>query len=363
MNNTIRSTSIGLWALFVFVPGLFSAQIKENFADSIRLQYKIPELGYAVISSDSILTIHVSGVQNSKTKQKARLNDRFRIGSNTKTVTAYIAALLVKKGELKYETKFFDLYPELKQQSNPAYWNMTLQDLLTLRAHLQSWTYTNTRPTAREITGNEQQQRYAFIAWILRQPPDTVDKTIYWSNPAYVIAGLMMEKASGKSYELLVKEFGQSMNIDFQFGQPNCIGNDQPWGHNANLEPEKPAANDKLNWLSSAGNINVSLPDYAKFIQMQLRGLQGRSELFTAEEFDKMHYGLPAFSYGWLTYTDEETHLKYSYHIGNPGTFLSKVYICKETDRAYVFFANVQSEEAEQGMTVLFNELKHAAGK
>jgi CubicO group peptidase (beta-lactamase class C family) len=363
MKNTIRSNSIGLLTLFIFVPLLFIAQINEKRIDSIRLHYKIPELGYAVISSDSILTINVSGVQNNKTKQKARLNDRFRIGSNTKTVTAYIAALLVKKGNLNYDTKFFDLYPELKQESEPAYYNITLQDLLTLRAHLPGWTYTNTKPTTKEIKGNEQQQRYAFIAWVLRQPSDTMDKTIYWSNPAYVAAGLMLEKASGKSYEALVKEFGQSMGIDFQFGQPNVMNKDQPWGHHANLEPEKPATNYKLNWLSSAGNINVSLPDYAKFIRMQLRGLRGKSELFSAGEFEKMHYGLPAFSFGWQVYVDEGSQLKYSFHRGNPGTFLSQVYICKETDRAYVFFANVQSEEAEQGLTVLFNELAHVLKK
>lgn len=68
--------------------------------------------------------------------------------------------------------------------------------------------------------------------------------------------------------------------------------------------------------------------------------------------------GLPRFAFGWQVYTDEQTHLKYSYHKGNPGTFLSQVYISKDTDRAYVFFTNVQSDEAEEGLSVLFEELK-----
>lgn len=333
-------------------------QTNSNFADSIRVKYNIPELAYAVISSDSIIEIKVLGLKKANTKCKAQLHDKFRIGSNTKTVTSYLAALLVKQGKIKYETKFFDLYPELKAKSNPAYYDLTLQDLLTFRAKLISWTYTYSVPTEKEINGNEQEQSYKFMAWVLKQNPDTSKKIMYWSNTAYVAVGLMLEKATGKDYEILVYELGKVLNINFGFGQPNNTDKAQPWGHNADLIAEKPNKNHKLNWLSSAGNINVSLPDYTKFIQMQLQGLLGKSKLFTAEEFNYMHYGLPIFSFGWQVYMDENRHLKYSYHKGNPGTFLSKIYICKGTNRAFIFFANVQSEDAENGLAILFDELR-----
>jgi CubicO group peptidase (beta-lactamase class C family) len=347
---------------FVFTMILCSlwtkGQVNAVWVDSIMKEYKIPELGYAVISTDSIISIGVLGVKNIQTKQPAQLSDRFRIGSNTKTITSYIAALLVKNGEIKYDTKFFALFPELKKESNSAYWNVTLQDLLTFRAKLISWTYTDVKPAKDEIRGNEEQQRYSFVSWILKQSPDTVKRTVYWSNPSYVAAGLMLEKASGKKYKELVNELGKSMEIDFQFGQPNVQDIKQTWGHDSNLEPEKPSDNYKLNWLSSAGNINVTLPDFSKFIQMQLRGLQGKSNSLTKQEFETMHFGLPGFSFGWLNYEDQETKQIYSFHQGNPGTFLSQVYISSESNRAFVFFTNVQSDEAKKGLTVLFNKLK-----
>ena len=168
----------------------------------------------------------------------------------------------------------------------------------------------------------------------------------------------MLEKVTGSTYEKLISELGKELNINFGFGQPNSIGKDEPWGHNSDLMPEKPGNNDKLKWLSSAGNINVSILDYAKFIKMQLAGLQGKSKIFTEEEFVYMHYGLPGFSYGWQVYIDDRTHFNYSYHKGNPGTFLSQVFISKDSDRAYIFMTNVQSEEAEIGLKVLFDELK-----
>lgn len=333
-------------------------QSMASFADSIRVQYKIPELAYAVVSSDSVLEIQSLGVQRVNSNHKANINDKFRIGSNTKTVTSYISAVLVKQGIIQWNTKFFDLYPELKANSHPAYYDLTLQDFVTFRANLIKWSYGNDMPTKRQIKGNNQQQRYQFIAWILKQSPVLEKQTTYWSNPSYVAAGLMLEKATGKTYEKLVEELGQELRITFDFGQPNIKDKNQPWGHDENLKPEKPSLNYKLNWLSSAGNINVSLPDYSKFIQLQLQSFSGKFKLFSAQEFENLHFGLPEFSFGWKWYVDEVTNFKYSFHEGNPGTFLTKVLICKDTDKAFIVFANVQSNEANTGLNILLEELK-----
>ncbi|MBF4492256.1 serine hydrolase [Flavobacterium sp. MR2016-29] len=352
------------FALIIFVLCNNAHSQKNNsFADSIRVKYNIPELAYAVTSSDSILEIQTLGFQRVSSKFKAKIDDRFRLGSVTKTVTSYLAAVLVKEGKIKWETKFFDLYPELKAQSNPAAYNFTLQDFITFRANINTWSYGNETPAQKEITGNNQQQRYEFISWFFKQNSIISEKqAVYWSNPSYVAAGLMLEKATGKTYETLVQELGKNLNIDFDFGQPNLKDIKQPWGHNEDLKPEKPALNYKLNWLSSAGNINVSLPDYCKFTQMQLQGLQGKSKIFSSDEFNKMHFGIAEFSFGWNSEINETSKLKYSFHNGNPGTFLTKVYICKDINKAFIIFANVQSEEADKGLMLLLAKLQQNYG-
>lgn len=263
-----------LFSTLIFLPIFLATygQSNSSFADSIRTKYNIPELAYAVVSSDSIFEIQSLGFQRINSKLKANLNDKFRIGSCTKTITSYITQLLVREGKLKWDTKFFDLYPELIAQSNQAYYDLTLKDFLTFRANIISWSYANYKPTKKEIKGDNQQQRYEFVSWILKQPPIIEKQIVYRANPSYVAVGLMLEKATGKTYETLVAELGQELGIAFDFGQPNSKDINQPWGHDSNLEPEKPALNYKLNWLSSAGNINVSLTDYSKFIQLQLKG-------------------------------------------------------------------------------------------
>ncbi|MEO6904373.1 MAG: serine hydrolase [Bacteroidia bacterium] len=344
--------------LFFFIISIIGkAQTTAKFADSIRKVYHIPELNYAVVSSDKIIEIQALGTKKIDSTLKAALSDKFRLGSNTKTVTSYIAALLIKKNKIKWDTKFFDLFPELKSQSNPDYYNYTLKDFITFRANFPGWSYGNETPTQNDIKGSEQHQRYEFIAWILQQKQGKEKKVVYWSNPSYVAAGLMLEKAAGKDYKTLVTDLGKSLAINFDFGQPNFKDENQPWGHNGQLIPEKPADNYKLNWLLPAGNVNVNLPDYVKFIQLQLKGLRGKSKIFTAEEFNEMHFGLPQFSYGWFWEVNKDNKLTYSSHDGNPGTFLSQVYICKEKDVAFIFFLNVQSEEAENAIEILFQAL------
>lgn len=344
--------------LFISIYNSSSAQSMSKFVDSLRKVYHIPELNYSVVSSEKVREIQAFGNKKINSSLKAELSDKFRIGSNTKTITSYIATLLVKEGKIKWDTKFFDLYPELKSKTNEAYHQLTLQDFLTFRANLIKWSYGNETPTKKEIKGNEREQRYEFVSWILQQNPDIEKKAVYWSNPSYVAAGLMLEKVTGKDYKTLVTELGESLGIKFGFGQPNFKDSRQTWGHDENLMPEKPAENFKLNWLSSAGNINVNLPDYTKFVQLQLQGLLGKSKTLTAKDFEFMHYGLPEFSFGWKWYIDEKSKQRYSFHEGNPGTFLTKVYICKDTDKAFILFANVQSEDAENGLKIIFEELK-----
>lgn len=352
--------------LFAFLLGslyTFYGQKNIALAEKIRKKYNIPELAYAVVSSDSIFEIQVLGFQRYKSSYNAKIDDKFRLGSITKTITSYIAATVVKEGKIKWDTKFFDLYPELKAESNPEIYNVTLQDFLTFQAPIPTWSYGNKTPTQQEIKGNNLEQRYEFMSWFFNQKQIVTEKQAwYGSNPSFVAAGLMLEKATGKSYETLVKELGQNLNIDFNFGQPNVIDINQPWGHNEDLKPEKPFVNYKLNWLSSAGNININLPDFCKFTQMQLQGLLGKSKVLSAEEFNKMHLGFPEFSFGWYSEINKNSGLKYSFHYGNPGTFLTKVYICKDTNRAFIIFANIQSEKADNGLMLLLEELQKQYG-
>lgn len=333
------------------------SQSIQSIADSIRKSYHIPEIAYAVVNSKQVLDIQTLGVRKINTNRQARPEDRFRIGSNTKAITGLIAALLVKENKLSWNSKFFDLFPELKTNSNKAHHELTLQQLLSFRTRLFPYTYTNRKPYKSQFKGNETEQRYQFCKWFMSQKPVSNNDSIHFSNLSYVAAGLMLEKSSGKTYKELVKDLGNRLQIDFGFGNPSDIDSTQTWGHNKKLLPDANLDAYKLEWLLAAGNINLSISDYAKFIQEQLLGLSGKSKLLSKEEYTFLHYGLFRFAIGWFWEIDDKQRV-FSYNIGNPGSFLSKVFVYKDADLAIILLSNVQSDEAEEGLDVLLEEIK-----
>lgn len=357
MSQGMKGSRYAALLFLLLTSHLSRSQVSTAFADSIRKASHIPELAIAVVSSSSILQMQVMGEKRIQSGMDAEMTDRFRIGSNTKAITGLIAARLVKAGKIGWDTKLFSLFPEWERQSREEYQNLSLLDLLTFRTRLQPYTYTDKKPKEDDFAGGEEEQRKRFVQWALKQKPVKEEAEIHFSNTGYVAAGLMLERVSGKSYRELVKELGDSLHISFGFGAPNTADSLQPWGHDNRLNPEKPGGNAKLDWLLSAGNINVSLPDYVRFIQLQLQGLKGESALLSQAEFEFLHYGRESFAVGWF-WNYDDSHRKCSFNTGNPGTFLSMVFICPDKDIGIVLFCNVQSEIAGQGMRVLMEALQ-----
>lgn len=333
-------------------------QTVTRLADSIRIRYNIPELAFAVVSADTIFETGTLGVQRINSTLTARPGDRFHIGSNTKAITSFNAALLVAQRRIAWDTRFFDLFPELKSKSRKAYHDITLKQLLTFRGKLPSYTYTFTKPTKKEIRGDKAEQRYALAKYFLGKKPMQPENGLTPSNADYILAGLMLERAAGQSFVSLVNEFGSSQGISFGFGYPNESDTLQPWGHDGNLNPLPPSDNYKLDWLLCAGNINVSIDGYIKFIQLQLKGLKGQTSILPSQTFDTLLYGLPVFSFGWFNKTDGVTNQNIAYNEGNAGAFITRVEIIKETGRAYIVFTNCATTEAGKGVVALVELLK-----
>lgn len=361
IQHHMKKILIAIFFLPVLLP--VRGQTTTDVADSIRMKFKIPALAFAVVSADTIFECQTLGVQRIGTGFIARADDRFHIGSNTKAITSFVAALLVEQGQIKWRTKFLDLFPELKQKSKKVYRRLALQDLLTFRGKLPAFTYTSRKPTKKQLRGNNAEQRFQLAKYFLAQNPMQGENGLTPSNADYILAGLMLERATKKPFEKLVTDFGKAQGIAFGFGYPNLSDTLQPWGHDVNLKPIGPFDNYKLNWLLPAGNINVSLPDYVKFIQLQLKGLKGKATILSPPTFEKLLFGLPVFSFGWFNRLDTVTNHRVAYNEGNAGAFITQVQIIKESGKAFIVFTNAATAETAAGITVLLDKLKAKYGK
>jgi len=341
----------------------------QTFVDTLMQTGQIPELGYAVISVDSILELqtlgfHRADLKNEKTR--AEITDYFHLGSNTKAITGFVAAYLVENNKIKWRTKFFDLFPDWKKQSNPAYYEITLADLLSHRAKIQPYTSGLEYQELPDFKGDKSEKRKQFAKYLLIEKPVIDNGKVYnYSNAGYTVAALMLEEVSEKTWEQLTKEIMLTkLNVNIEFSWPNKISLNQPYGHwieNGTLQALAPDVNYNLELGEPAGDVSMTLPDYAKFIQLNLQGLLGKDNVIKASTYNYLHFGLTDYSIGWSNVNKD--HKQFSEHSGSAGTFFCHTFIDKMNKLAYIIIANSATGETQQGIFKLLGRLRKKYGR
>ncbi len=350
-----------LTVILVLFTSICIGQQTIHFADSIRKAYNIPELNYAVIDSKMILEISALGKHSIELSDSATLNDRFHIGSNTKAMTAFIIAKYVEKGKLKWTTKLFEIFPEWKNNSNLEYYNITLQDLLSHRARIQPFQGEND-PKIPDFKGTKQERRRAFGKFVLTLNPVEIDNVqkFNYSNADYTLATLMLENVTQKSWEQLVeKVFNKDLKLNVKLSWPENQKSKGTWGHsfeNNKLIPVPSNSDYHLDFTEPAGDLNITLKDYAKFIQLNLRGLNGQNNYLTAKTYQFMHKGIENYALGW--YNIYENGKELSTHSGTAGTYYSLVHIDRIKGKAYIIFTNSFNQDTQLGVRFLMRKLK-----
>lgn len=347
--------------LFTLPSVVCLGQNNVHYADSIRSAFNIPELSYAVITDTSILEIQALGKHSVDLNDAATLNDRFHIGSNTKAMTAFIIAKYVEEGKLKWTTKFFDIYPEWKNNSKSEYHTITLQDLLSHRARILPFQGENDPPIP-AFKGTKQEKRNSFGKFVLTLNPsdvDTIHKFTY-SNADYTLATLMLEKVTHKSWEQLVeKVLNKDLKLNVKFSWPENQKTKDTWGHsseNGKLIPVPSNTDYHLEYTEPAGDINITLKDYATFIQLNIKGIKGHDNYLTVKTYQFIHKGIDNYSLGWFNIYENGKEL--STHSGTAGTYYSLVHIDRINGKAFIIFTNSFNQDTQQGVRLLMRKLK-----
>ncbi|MFH6960354.1 serine hydrolase domain-containing protein [Flavobacterium aquidurense] len=354
--------------IFIFFYCLSSFMYGQNhsqYADSIRISSAIPELNYAVISGNKVLETEALGLHSVDLKDVASLNDRFHIGSNTKAMTAFIIAKYVEKGKLKWNTRFFAIFPDLKKTSKKEYYNITLEKLLSHQALIQPFQGEND-PAVPDFKGNSQEKRNQFGQFVLTLDPVKTDPDhqYVYSNAGYTLATMMIEKVTGKSWEQLVDQvFNKDLKLDVKLSWPENQIDKDTWGHsfeNNKLIPVPSNTDYHLDYTEPAGDLNIKLTDYIKFIQLNIQGLQGHDNYLKASTYNFIHKGIEGYSLGW--FNSYENNQDFSTHSGTAGTYYTIAAIDRKKFIAYIIFTNSFNEATVNGVRMLMRKLKKDYG-
>jgi CubicO group peptidase (beta-lactamase class C family) len=312
--------------------------------------YGLPGMAGAVIHRGTIQTA-VSGVRQAGAPGRAAPGDLWHLGSNTKAITATLAGLLVAEGKLRWDSTPAQAFPDLASRMRPELAQVTLRQLLEHRAGIPPYTSDSEFDPLPALGGSPRQQRRAFAAYVLAQPPGGKAGHYLYSNAGYGIAAALLEEAADESYEDLLRErLLQPLGIKGTFGWPAGTDPAQPWGHyqeHGKYAPHDPHDDYQIPaCIAPAADLSLSIGDYARFVQLHLRGLEGLTPApgkavlprLKAAVIQDLHSADGDYSCGWGEQSFDGA--PDSVHEGSTGTFHAIVLIIPERDVAVAVVTN-----------------------
>ena len=132
-SNSARSTS----SISLSRVSSSKTLIQDNLnalLEPIRQQYNVPGLTAAFVRGRDLVALGAVGVRRIGATERVQANDLWHLGSNTKSMTATLIAMLVEQGKLTWQTTIADIFPDLLSKIRPDYHKLTLVQLLSHRA-------------------------------------------------------------------------------------------------------------------------------------------------------------------------------------------------------------------------------------
>ena len=278
--------------LLLAAPGA-QAQFTRELAGTLVAAMKgtqTPAMGAVIFRDGKIAASAVTGIRRTDQSAHVTLTDRWIIGSTGKPQTVAMIARLVDRGILSWDAPLATMLPALADRMRPEYRTVTLIQLLSHHAGLpenvddpqfiQSF-FADKRPL--------EAQRLAYITRALDAAPAYAPgKDFGYSNTGFLIAAAIAERATGKSYETLMRrEVFQRLGMTSAgFGATPA---DQPSGH----DNGKPVGPSNSAMFAPAGNLHMSLGDWARFCLDQLAGSKGKGRLLTSVSYRLMQTSQP----------------------------------------------------------------------
>ena len=326
----------------------------EAVLEPIRLDHGVPALAAMAVHQYRLVEMAATGARAVGYPEQTTEHDLWHIGSLTKAMTATLAAVLVERGVVSWDSTVGEVLPDLVGSMQEVFVDVRLDELLYHTAGLvenvsraPSWSslFTDQSPII--------EQRRRFAAELLALPPDSERGTYNYTNAGYIVAGAMLEELTGESWEALVRRevFDRLGMESTGFGAPGSSSTrDQPWGHHGSAGYYSPVAPgpyaDNPAALGPAGTVHVSLADYAEFMIEHLAGARGEGELVSAGAFEKLHTPSPGSRYalGWVVEERVWANGRVLLHVGSNNMWRAVVWLAPERNLGFYAVTNAADD-------------------
>src|SRR5690349_14629764 len=219
-----------------------------------------PSASIAIVKDGKIAYVKAYGDAKLSPRVPAAPEMRYSIGSNSKQFTATGILMLAEEGRLSLDDPVSRFVPDLTRAGD-----VRVRQLLSHTSGYQDyWPQDYVPPfMAQPVTAADILERWA------RKPLDFEPGTQYqYSNTGYVVAGVILEKASGEKLLpfLTARIFRPlQMNGVVNVDQDRLTESDPTGYLRYALGPPRPAPKEGKGWLFAAGELAMTAEDLAKW--------------------------------------------------------------------------------------------------
>lgn len=269
---------------------LSSREIDQLVEKTLKT-FDVPGIALAIIKDGKVIHSKGYGLRSVDSKKKVDENTLFGIASNSKAFTVATLGILVDEGKLKWDDRVIDYIPEFRMYNSYVTEEFTIKDLLTHRSglglgagDLMFWPGSNNF-TMEDIIHN---LRYL--------KPVSGFRTKYdYDNLLYMVAGEVVTRVSGKSWEEFVEErIMRPLGMNKSASSFNRLKDkSNVIAAHALIDGKVTViARDRFAFGNSAGGINSNIAELSKWVIMQLQhGKYGeglKNQLFSEAVHEEM---------------------------------------------------------------------------
>jgi len=336
----------------------------DELLEPIRTTNKLPALAAAVVRGGETVAIGAVGFRKEGSPERVTADDKWHIGSCTKSMTAVLAAMLIEEGKLRWDTTLAEMFPELAPQMQDEWLGVTLEQLLTHHGGAppeldedglwgRLWERAGKPP--------REQRDYLTRELLTKHKPSAPPGTKYiYSNAGYSLVGHAIELTLDSPWEdVLRQRLFKPLGMDSAgFGAPATVGKvDQPWGHEVGwlgmLKPIPPGLHaDNPAAIGPGGTVHCSIGDLAKYAAWQVRGARGEGSLLKPETLKKLHTRFGAdgdYACGWVVTRRPWGGGEVLTHNGSNTMFYTVIWLAPKKDFAVVVCTNIGGDKGSQG--------------
>jgi len=243
----------------------------DAFVERVLKTFDVPGAAVAIVKDGQVVLAKGYGVRALGKPDRVDAGTRFGIASNTKLFTATGLAMLVEQGKLDWDAPVIRYLPDFAMYDPFVTRELSVRDLLVHRSGLGLgagdllWWPASTYDRA-EIA-----RRLRYI-----KPATSFRSAYAYDNVLYLVAGQLIEKLSGMSWEdyvrtrILVPVGMTSSTVRHADAANGASGANVATTHaevNGTVRPIGPMTSDNTN---PAGGINASASDMARWMIVQL---------------------------------------------------------------------------------------------